>query len=235
MLALTLLVTALVGLTSGRPNNVRTSVVASQTDWTRGGSSQVSQAQGQAAANSIGVQTAPGFNQRDDRAANAAIALQGASVGNGDVSQAGGVTSETQGRLGNIGTLTTSVSNGRFNNAAATAALSGGAAAAQQVSQAGNLVAGGRTVGQRGANLNLATAGSVSTQTGSRGTGAFGNTNAVQTNAEHVGPLPAAGLPAAPGVILQGVGTPALGNLRTTPPPPPMPMMMMGGRGGHRD
>ena len=72
-----LAVVALAGLAAGRPNNVRTSVVASQTGWTRGGGSQVSQAQGQAAANSIGVRTAPGFNQRDERAATAAVALQG--------------------------------------------------------------------------------------------------------------------------------------------------------------
>ena len=67
----------LAGLAAGRPSDVRTNVVASQTGFTTGNTSQVSQVQGQSAANSIGAQTAPGFNRRDDRAANAAVALQG--------------------------------------------------------------------------------------------------------------------------------------------------------------
>ena len=157
------------------------------------------------------------------------LCAAGAAAGNGNFNQLGAVSTETQGQLGRVGTLSTSLLQGQVNNTAATGALAGAATASQQVSQAGNLLNGGRGVGAQGTNLNLATTGAVNTQTGAVGQGAFGGTNTVQTLAELVGRLPALG----PGGTFQGVGAPALGNLRTTPPPPPMPMMRR--RGGHRD
>ena len=161
------------------------------------------------------------------------LCAAGASAGDGDFNQLGAVSTETQGRLGRVGTLSNSLARGRVNNAAATGALAGAATASQQVSTAGNLLNGGQVAGTQGTNLNLATAGAVNTQTGAVGRGSFGGTNTVQTLAEHVGPLPAPG----PGGAFQGIGTPALGNLRTTPPPPPpmRMMMMMRGRRGGRD
>ena len=68
---------ALAALVAGRPNDVRTQVTATQAGFTRGQASQVSQAQGSAAANAIRVIAGPGHNQVDRRGANAAVNLQG--------------------------------------------------------------------------------------------------------------------------------------------------------------
>ena len=67
----------LAALTAGRPNNVHTQVEASQSGWTRGGASQVSQVSGAASAQSQRDQKGWLSSRNDRNLANAAVELQG--------------------------------------------------------------------------------------------------------------------------------------------------------------
>ena len=104
----------------------------------------------------------------------------GGSSGNADFVQSAGVTTRTDGGLGELGTRSTSFQSGRANNAAITSGLAGSVATQQNVRNVG---IGGWSSGIRRTNMNLGTSGGVGSQAAVSGTGSFESNNDVRTRA----------------------------------------------------